>query len=131
MSDTGNYPQKSFIKILSNEASASPGEFCDTGNSKEMPEPLPVPAFLYIFILLRDNISYFFISLRDDNPLFLHITQRFYSLLLYSVTLSRCQISSTYCWMVRSEVNFPLHAVFSIAILAHLSSSLYASSTLF
>ena len=98
---------------------------------QEMPEPLPVPAFLYIFILLRDNISYFFISLRDDNLLFLHITQRFYSLLLYSVTLSRCQISSTYCWMVRSEVNFPLHAVFSIAILAHLSSSLYASSTLF
>ena len=45
------------------------------------------------------------------------------------VILSRCQISSTYSWMVRSEVNLPLHAVFKRAIFAHLFSSLYAAST--
>lgn len=39
-------------------------------------------------------------------------------------TLSRCQISSTYCWMVLSEVNLPEQAVLRSAILAHLSSSL-------
>ncbi len=47
------------------------------------------------------------------------------------VTLSRCHISSTYSWMVRSEVNLPEHATLRMAILAHLFSSLYASSTRF
>ena len=41
-----------------------------------------------------------------------------------TVTLSSFQMSSTYCWMVLSEVNLPLHAVLSIAIFAHLSVSL-------
>ena len=40
------------------------------------------------------------------------------------VTLSSFQISSTYCWMVRSEVNLPLQAIFRIAILAQRFSSL-------
>ena len=51
------------------------------------------------------------------------------SYLIY--TLSRCQISSTYSWIVLSEVNLPAHAVFIIAIRAQPFSSLYASSTFF
>lgn len=41
----------------------------------------------------------------------------------FTVTLSRCQISSTYCWMVRSEVNLPDLATFSMAIRAQPFSS--------
>lgn len=37
-----------------------------------------------------------------------------------SLTLSRCQISSTYSWMVLSEENLPTQAVFMMAIFAHL-----------
>ena len=48
-----------------------------------------------------------------------------------TITLSRCQISSTYSWMVLSEVNLPLHAVLRRAFFAQPFSSLYASSTRF
>ena len=41
----------------------------------------------------------------------------------YSVTLSRCQISSTYCWIVLSEVNLPEQATFKIALFAQPSVS--------
>lgn len=44
---------------------------------------------------------------------------------------SKCQISSTYCWIVRSEVNFPERATFKIAFLAQTASSRYVSCTLF
>ena len=36
----------------------------------------------------------------------------------FPFTESRCQMSSTYCLIVRSEENLPAHAVFIIAILA-------------
>ena len=42
----------------------------------------------------------------------------------FTKTLSRCQISSTYSWIVLSDVNLPAHAVFSIAIRAQPFSSL-------
>ena len=48
-----------------------------------------------------------------------------------TITLSRCQISSTYSWMVLSEVNLPLQAVLRRAFFAQPFSSLYASSTRF
>ncbi len=48
----------------------------------------------------------------------------------FTVILSRCQMSSTYSWMVRSELNLPLLAVFSMALLAQAFSSLYLASTL-
>lgn len=48
-----------------------------------------------------------------------------------TITLSRCQISSTYSWMVLSEVNLPLQAVLRRAFFAQPFSSLYASSTFF
>ena len=50
---------------------------------------------------------------------------------LGKVTLSKCQISSTYSWMVLSDVNLPLHATFRIALFAQPFSSLYAASTRF
>ena len=37
-------------------------------------------------------------------------------MIFYSVTWSRCQISSTYCLMVLSDVNLPEQATFIIAI---------------
>ena len=49
----------------------------------------------------------------------------------YSVTLSRCQISSTYCCMVLSEVNLPEHATLRIALFAQPSVLRYAASTFF
>lgn len=48
-----------------------------------------------------------------------------------TITLSRCQISSTYSWIVLSDVNLPLHAVLRSAFLAQPFSSLYAASTRF
>lgn len=41
-----------------------------------------------------------------------------------TITLSRCQISSTYSSIVLSDVNLPLHAVLRSAFLAHPFSSL-------
>ena len=40
----------------------------------------------------------------------------FFFFVSYKVTWSRCQISSTYCLMVRSEVNLPEQATFIIAM---------------
>ena len=48
----------------------------------------------------------------------------FYFVFFGSTTLSRCQISSTYSWIVLSEVNLPLHATLRIALLAQPFSSL-------
>ena len=48
----------------------------------------------------------------------------FYFVFFGSTTLSRCQISSTYSWMVLSEVNLPLHATLRMALLAQPFSSL-------
>ena len=45
-----------------------------------------------------------------------------FSALFGSTTLSRCQISSTYSWMVLSELNFPEQATFSMALFAQFSS---------
>ena len=48
-----------------------------------------------------------------------------------TVILSKCQISSTYSWIVRSDENLPACAIFKIALFAQPSSSLYASMTRF
>lgn len=47
------------------------------------------------------------------------------------VTLSSFQISSTYSWIVLSDVNLPVHATFKIALFAQADSFLYAFSTRF
>lgn len=67
-------------------------------------------AFFYSEAITSINIAYYF---------------------FLTITLSRCQISSTYSWIVLSDVNLPLHAVLRSAFLAQPFSSLYAASTRF
>ena len=52
-------------------------------------------------------------------PVFVHNLCIFY----LTMTLSRCQISSTYSWIVRSEENLPAQAVFIRAMRVHFFSS--------
>lgn len=59
-----------------------------------------------------------------QSPLCVILKIHFYKVFYFTKTLSKCQISSTYSWIVLSDVNLPAHAVFSIAIRAQPFSSL-------
>ena len=71
-------------------------------------------------------------SRRDNNSAAMPVSFIVYSSMSRStLILFRCQISSTYSWIVRSEENFPECATFKIALFAQFFSSLYASITRF
>ena len=85
--------------------------------------------YLPVSSITKTAENFFIILCCFSTICFKVLKQTYYFFL--TITLSRCQISSTYSWIVLSDVNLPLHAVLRSAFLAQPFSSLYAASTRF
>lgn len=81
---------------------------------------------IFCLMLSGNSLPFCPVVCRGDwqSPLCVILKIHFYKVFYFTKTLSRCQISSTYSWIVLSDVNLPAHAVFSIAIRAQPFSSL-------
>ena len=85
--------------------------------------------YLPVSSITKTAENFFIILCCFSTICFKVLKQTYYFFL--TITLSRCQMSSTYSWIVLSDVNLPLHAVLRSAFLAQPFSSLYAASTRF